>query len=66
MDNLSLKFAKESMLRQVDECTDLTELKNLTRSLVQSHFSARALISTLMLQGIEETRNRYNSNCQDL
>lgn len=51
MDALSLKFAKESALRQVEECTDLAELKKLTSSLVRGHFESRALISQLLLQG---------------
>jgi hypothetical protein len=54
MDSLSLKFAEESALRQVEECTDLGELKKLTSTLVRGHFSAKALICTLMLQGLDD------------
>jgi hypothetical protein len=52
MDNLSLKFAEEAALRQIDDCSDLTELKKLTRSLMRSHFTARAMIGNLLLQGL--------------
>lgn len=50
MDSLSLRFAEESALRQIDECTDLHELKQLTRSLVKGHFQARGFIGELMRQ----------------
>lgn len=56
MDKLSLRFAEEAALRQVEECTDLGELKKLTSSLIRGHFSAKALISNLMLQGLEDLR----------
>lgn len=64
MDNLSLKFAEEAALRQVEECTDLVELKKLASSLIRGHFSAKALICHLMLQGLEDmTRDlRHSSN----
>ncbi len=39
---------------QVEECTDLGELKKLTSSLIRGHFSAKALICNLMLQGLED------------
>lgn len=59
MDALSLKFAEESALRQIEECTDFGELKRLAKVLAHSHFSSRALICTLMLQGIRDiTRDR--------
>ncbi len=54
MDSLSLRFAEEAALRQVEECTDLGELKKLTSSLIRGHFSAKALICDLMLQGLED------------
>ena len=61
MDNLSLKFAEEAALRQVEECTDLGELKKLTSSLIRGHFSAKALICHLMLQGLEDLHQSVNS-----
>jgi hypothetical protein len=61
MDNLSLKFAEESALRQVEECTDLGELKKLTSSLIRGHFSAKALICTLMRQSLEDMRQSASS-----
>lgn len=51
MDALSLKFAQESALRQIEECTDLAELKKLTSSLVRGHFESRAMICRLLLDG---------------
>jgi hypothetical protein len=54
MDSLSLKFAEEAALRQIDECYDIEELKQLSRSLMRGHFSAKALICNLMLQGLED------------
>lgn len=50
MDALSLKFAEESALRQVEECTDLAELKKLTSALIRGHFSSRDMICRLLLQ----------------
>ena len=54
MDHLSLNFAEESALRQVENCSDLDELKAVTRSLLKSHFCARALICDLMLQNLRD------------
>lgn len=61
MDNLSLRFAEESALRQVEECNDITELKKLACTLLKSHFSARALICQLMEQGLKDITNRCSS-----
>jgi hypothetical protein len=61
MDELSLQFAKENALRQVNECTDLEALKDVTRSLIQGHFEARALIGKLRLQGIPRTDSCRNT-----
>lgn len=62
MDALSLKFAEESALRQIEECTDLAELKRLTTVLTRMHFSARSLICTLMEQSLQDmTRDRCES-----
>lgn len=58
MDNLSLRFAEESALRQVDECTNLDELKQLTRTLVKGHFQARGFMCTLMKQQLSEMASR--------
>ena len=59
MDHLSLKFAEQSALRMVDSCTDLEQLKALTRSLVSGHFEAKALICLLMEQQLAAmTRDR--------
>lgn len=61
MDNLSLKFAEESALRQIDECADINELKKLARSLIKGHFSAKALICQLMEQGLKDITQRCSS-----
>lgn len=61
MDNLSLKFAEESALRQIDECTEITELKKLARSLIKCHFSAKALICQLMEQSLKDITQRCSS-----
>lgn len=58
MDALSLKFAEESALREIENCTDLAELKKLAISLTRSHFSARSLICTLMEQGLRDLARR--------
>lgn len=59
MDSLSLQFAEQAALRMVDQCNDLEQLKQLTRSLVSGHFAAKSLICTLMEQGLEAmTRER--------
>lgn len=61
MDNLALKFAEESALRQIDECADITELKKLASSLIKGHFSAKALICQLMEQGLKDITERCSS-----
>lgn len=63
MDNLSLQFAEASALQQVDSCTDLEELKKLTRTLVQGHFQARAFICQLMEQGLEDLNRARCGDC---
>jgi hypothetical protein len=45
----------------VEECTDLGELKKLASSLIRGHFSAKALICTLMLQGLPDMRQSPSS-----
>lgn len=49
MDNLTRSFAVEAALRQIDECTNIADLKALTKSLVKSHFETRDLIAMLLL-----------------
>lgn len=50
MDKLALTFAKESAIRQIDECTNIAELKALTKTLIKSHFESRSFIATLLLR----------------
>lgn len=63
MDSLSLQFAEASALRQVDSCTDLEELKKLTRSLVSAHFQSRALICQLMEQSLQDLSRARCGDC---
>lgn len=63
MDHLSLKFAEQSALRMVDSCTDLEQLKPLTRSLVSGHFEAKALICLLMEQQLAAMTRDRCSDC---
>lgn len=63
MDALSLKFAEESALRQIEECTDLGELKKLAAVLTKSHFSGRSLICTLMEQSLRDMTRDRCSDC---
>lgn len=57
MDKLSLRFAQEAAVRQIDDCSDLGELKALATSLVKGHFEAKALIELLLLQGLPTYRD---------
>lgn len=63
MDPLSLKFAEQSALRMVDHCDDLEQLKQLIRSLISGHFQAKALICTLMEQGLEAMTRERCEHC---
>jgi hypothetical protein len=63
MDNLSLRFAEESAIRQIDECTDLAELKKLARTLIKAHFNAKALICQLMEQGLKDISRERCTYC---
>jgi hypothetical protein len=63
MDDLSLQFAEQSALRMVDHCTDLEQLKALTRSLVSGHFQARAFICQLMERNLEAVKQGRCGSC---
>ncbi len=63
MDNLSLRFAEESAIRQIEECTDLAELKKLTRTLIKAHFNAKTLICQLMEQGLKDISRERCTYC---
>lgn len=52
MDKLSLRFAEEAALRQIDECTEIEDLRRITMSLVRGHFQARAYIELLLRQSL--------------
>lgn len=55
MDELSVQFATASALKAIDDCQDLTELKSLTRTLVQGHFANRKYIAMLIKQQLDAT-----------
>jgi hypothetical protein len=57
MDKLSLSFAQESAIRQIDDCTNIAELKALAKSLMQAHFETRAFIAQLMLRDLPDIKN---------
>ncbi len=65
MDQLSLKFSEAAALQAVDGCTDLEELKVVTRHLVKSHFESRAYIQMLMRQSLEEMQRRKCLSCPE-
>jgi len=50
VDDLTLRFAQEAALRQIDDCTNIAELKALAKSLIKSHFTSRSFIATLLLR----------------
>jgi len=50
VDDLTLSFAQEAALRQIDDCTNVAELKALAKSLIKSHFTSRSFIATLLLR----------------
>lgn len=50
MDNLTRSFALEAALRQINECTNMADLKKLAEALVKAHFEARDLIGILLLR----------------
>lgn len=50
MDDLTRSFAVEAALRQIDDCSNIAELKALAKTLVKSHFETRSFIATLLLQ----------------
>lgn len=58
MDKLSLQFSETAALRIIDSCTDIEELKALTKQLMRSHFGCRQFIADLMLSQAEELRQQ--------
>lgn len=58
MDKLSLQFSEQAALRIIDSCTDIEELKALTKQLMQAHFGCRQFIADLMLHQAEELRQQ--------
>ena len=50
MDDLTRSFVIEAALRQIDDCSNIAELKALAKTLVKSHFTARSFIAMLLLQ----------------
>lgn len=65
MDQLSLRFSEAAALQAVDNCTDLNELKRLTRSLVKNHFQSRGFMELLLRQNLEEMQRRKCISCPE-
>jgi len=57
MDKLSLKFAQEAALRQIDECSSIAEIKALAKSLMKANFETRAFIADLMLRDLPKAQD---------
>ena len=62
MDNLSLQFAEAAALQDVDRCTNLEDLKKLTRLLIKGHFQSRSFMATLMKQNLDEMTRSVRQN----
>jgi len=62
MDGLSLRFAEESALRQIEECEDLAQLKDLAKTLIKAHFSAKSLLHQLMEERIRDVHRGLRSS----
>jgi hypothetical protein len=50
VDDLTISFAQEAVLRQIDECNSIADLKALAKSLVKSHYMSRRFIASLLLR----------------
>ena len=61
MDKLSIKFAQEAALRQIDECTNIAEIKALAKSLMKAHFESRAFIADLMLRDLPKAADALSN-----
>lgn len=61
MDKLSLQFAKQAALQQIETCTDLGELKKVASSLASAHFASRELMCTLL----EDNLKLMAQRCSD-
>lgn len=63
MDQLSLSFSEASALKAVESCTDIEELRAVTRSLVRGHFESRRFIDLLMRQSMQDADRRRCVEC---
>jgi hypothetical protein len=54
MNDFTRSFAKEAAFRQIDNCTNIDELKNLAKMLAASHFQARDFIGKLILPSLHK------------
>lgn len=57
MDPLALQFAKESWLRQVEECRDLESLKRLAKILIETYFASKQMLGSMLLEGLRKPRS---------
>lgn len=61
MDKLSLQFSETAALRIIDSCTDIEELKALTKQLMRAHFGCRQFLADLMLGQADELRRQRDA-----
>jgi hypothetical protein len=57
MDPVSTAFAREAVLREIDNCRDIDALKRVTKSLVAHFFASRTLIAHQLLASIKPITN---------
>jgi hypothetical protein len=50
VDDLTISFAQEAVLRQIDDCSSIADLKALAKNLVKSHYMSRRFIASLLLR----------------
>jgi hypothetical protein len=57
MESLSLKFAQERMVRGINDCTNVEELKQLTKMLVQSFYMNQQFIADLLKEKLPKRKS---------
>ena len=61
MDEFTRSFVKETMIRNIDNCTSIDELKALAKTLLASHFQARSFIGQLILPSLHSDGTSLDS-----
>jgi hypothetical protein len=54
MDDFTRNFTKEATFRQIDNCTNIDELRALAKTLLASNFQARDYIEQLILPSLHK------------